>query len=82
MKAAGLHLHALPQPSSAVDLASQQPVFVILRRVVSRWNTTAKVVAVHDDEAVALADLATFRNYEPQHTFAIFVLYPEEGAAS
>jgi len=75
------HLHPLSEPVPPLDLATQPlppAVFVILRKIVSHWNTTAKVVAAHADIEAARADLASFRTYEPNHDFAIFRLVPEE----
>jgi hypothetical protein len=78
MTSAGLNFPAPDPQRSSVDpdtrdLAAGKPVYLILRRVVSRWSTAAKVVAAHDNAADALADLVTFRTYEPNFTFAIFV---------
>jgi hypothetical protein len=82
---AGLENHAPQVQRSAVDpdtgqrdFALQKPVFVILRRVLNRWTANAKVVAVHDSEADALADLVQFRAYDPASTFSIFVPLPED----
>jgi hypothetical protein len=75
------HLHPVEEPVPPLEAAPQPlppVVFVILRKVVRSWNTTAKVVAAHVDISEARADLASFRTYEPNHDFAIFRLVPEE----
>lgn len=87
MTSAGLNFPAQDPQRSSVDsdtrdLAAGKPIFLIIRRVMSRWGVTAKVVAAHDNEADALADLLTFRLHEPNAVFAIFVPYIEPGGVA
>lgn len=78
MKSAGLHLHPVPQDLPAVKVATDlSNLFVILRRVTTRWNASARVVAVHQSEAEALADIKTFREFDAVGAYGIFVPHPE-----
>lgn len=73
-------LHSVPVEPLPQQMLQPVPtdVFLIIRKIVSRWNTTAKVVASHQDIEAAREDIALFRLHDPLHTFAIFVPYREE----